>query len=191
VIAGGHGKIALLLERLPAERGDQTAGLIRNPAHAADVHKAGAEAAVCDLEAASAGDVAELLSGADAVVFAADAGTGSGAGRTDSADRAAAVLMADAAGRAGSAGSCKSPRWEPDVHGTDRRRGVAGADRPGLFAVEGADDTAGVTTRERPVSGRAALGMEPGGADEPSGVTDEGVPEAVEELRRCIVTATQ
>jgi hypothetical protein len=55
VIAGGHGKIALLLERLPAERGDQAAGLIRNPAHAADVHKAGAEAAVCDLEAASAG----------------------------------------------------------------------------------------------------------------------------------------
>ena len=62
---------------------------------------------------------------------------------------------------------------------------------PGLFAVEGADDTADVTTRERPVSGRAALGMEPGGADEPSGVTVEGVPEAVEELRRCIVTATQ
>ena len=131
VIAGGHGKIALLLERLLAECGDQTAGLIRNPAHAADVHKASAEAAVCDLEAASAGDVAELLSGADAVVFAADAGTGSGAGRTDSVDRAACVLMADAAGRAGSAGSCKSPRWEPDVHGADRRRGVAGADRPG------------------------------------------------------------
>ena len=62
---------------------------------------------------------------------------------------------------------------------------------PGLFAVEGADDTADVTTRERPVSGRAALGMEPGGADEPSGVTVEGVPEAVKEMRRCIVTATQ
>ena len=37
VIAGGHGKIALLLERLLAERGDQAVGLIRNPAHAADV----------------------------------------------------------------------------------------------------------------------------------------------------------
>jgi hypothetical protein len=54
VITGGHGKIALLLECLLAERGDQAAGLIRNPAHAADVHQAGAEAAVCDLEAASA-----------------------------------------------------------------------------------------------------------------------------------------
>jgi uncharacterized protein YbjT (DUF2867 family) len=101
VIAGGHGKIALLLERLLAGRGDQAIGLIRNPAHAADVHKAGAEAVLCDLEAATAEDVAVLLSGADAVVFAAGAGAGSGAPRKDSVDRAAAVVMADAAERAG------------------------------------------------------------------------------------------
>ena len=101
VIAGGHGKIALLLERLLAERRDQAVGLIRNPAHVADVQGAGAEAVVCDLEAASADDVAVLLSGADAVVFAAGAGAGSGAPRKDSVDRAGSVLMADAAGRAG------------------------------------------------------------------------------------------
>ncbi len=101
VIAGGHGKIALLLERLLAGRGDQAAGLIRNPAHAADVQKAGAEAVVRDLEAASADDVAVLLSGAAAVVFAAGAGAGSGAARKDSVDRGASVLMADAAERAG------------------------------------------------------------------------------------------
>ena len=101
VIAGGHGKIALLLERLLAGRGDQAVGLIRNPAHAADVRQAGAEAVVCDLEAASAGDVAALLSGADAVVFAAGAGPGSGVPRKDSVDRGASVLMADAAERAG------------------------------------------------------------------------------------------
>ena len=101
VIAGGHGKIALLLERLLAERGDQAAGLIRNPAHVDDVRQAGAEAVVCDLEAASADDVAALLSGADAVVFAAGAGPGSGVPRKDSVDRAASVLMADAAERAG------------------------------------------------------------------------------------------
>ena len=47
VIAGGHGKIALLLERLLAGRGDQAVGLIRNPAQVADVRKAGAEAVVC------------------------------------------------------------------------------------------------------------------------------------------------
>jgi uncharacterized protein YbjT (DUF2867 family) len=101
VIAGGHGKIALLLERLLAERGDQAVGLIRNPVHVADVRNAGAEAVVCDLEAASADDVVALVSGADAVVFAAGAGPGSGAARKDSVDRAASVLMADAAERAG------------------------------------------------------------------------------------------
>src|SRR5215813_4062062 len=105
VIAGGHGKIALLLERVLAERGDHAVGLIRNPAQAADVRKAGAEAVVCDLETATADEVAALLSGADAVVFAADAtagaGAGSGVGRKDSVDRGASVLMAGAAERAG------------------------------------------------------------------------------------------
>jgi uncharacterized protein YbjT (DUF2867 family) len=101
VIAGGHGKIALLLECLLDGRGDQVVGLIRNPAQVADVRNAGAEAVVCDLEAASAEDVAAVLSGADAVVFAAGAGAGSGAPRKDSVDRAASVLMADAAERAG------------------------------------------------------------------------------------------
>jgi len=101
VIAGGHGKIALLLERLLAGRGDQAVGLVRNPAHVADIQQAGAEAVVCDLEEASAEDVAVLLAGASAVVFAAGAGPGSGAPRKDSVDRAASVLMAEAAARSG------------------------------------------------------------------------------------------
>ena len=101
VIAGGHGKIALLLERLLAERGDQAVALIRNPAHVTDVRKAGAEAVICDLEAASADEVAVLLAEADAVVFAAGAGPGSGAPRKDSVDRAGSALMAEAAERAG------------------------------------------------------------------------------------------
>jgi uncharacterized protein YbjT (DUF2867 family) len=101
VIAGGHGKVALALERLLAGRGDQAVGLIRNPDQAADVQQAGAEAVVCDLEAASADDVAIVLSGADAVVFAAGAGPGSGIARKDSVDRAASVLMAGAAQQAG------------------------------------------------------------------------------------------
>jgi uncharacterized protein YbjT (DUF2867 family) len=101
VIAGGHGKIALLLESLLAGRGDQAVGLIRNPAQAGEVQQVGAEAIVCDLEAASPGNVAALLSGADAVVFAAGAGPGSGVPRKDSVDRGASVLLADAAERAG------------------------------------------------------------------------------------------
>src|SRR5215471_1768337 len=100
VVAGGHGKIALPLERLLAGRGDQAVGLVRNSAHVADVRKTGAEAVVCDLEAASAEDVAVLLAGADAVVFAAGAGPGSGAARKDTVDRAAAELLAHAAQKA-------------------------------------------------------------------------------------------
>src|SRR5258705_8156642 len=81
VIAGGHGKIALILERLLSERGDSVVGFIRNPDHAADLQAAGAEASVVDLENASVDDVAAHLQGADAVVFAAGGGPGSGAAR--------------------------------------------------------------------------------------------------------------
>lgn len=97
VIAGGHGQIALRLARLLAGRGDTVTGLVRNPAHRGDVEATGAAAAVLDLESASATELAEQLTGADAVVFAAGAGPGSGAARKDSVDRAAAVLLADAA----------------------------------------------------------------------------------------------
>lgn len=101
VIAGGHGKIALRLAALLAARGDEVAGLIRNPDHAADVRAAGAIPVVRDLEAATPEQVAADLGGAGAVVFAAGAGPGSGAARKDTVDRAAAALLADAARLAG------------------------------------------------------------------------------------------
>lgn len=101
VIAGGHGQIALRLERLLAARGDDVAGVIRNPGQAGDLRDAGAEPLVCDLESASVEDVATLLTGADAVVFAAGAGPGSGPERKQSVDLRAAGLFADAAERAG------------------------------------------------------------------------------------------
>ncbi|MDV3124953.1 SDR family oxidoreductase [Mycobacterium sp. 21AC1] len=101
VIAGGHGKIALILERLLADRGDSAVGLIRNPDQVADLEAAGAQAAVLDLEQSSVEQVAEQLRGADAVVFAAGAGPGSGVDRKETVDRDAAVLLADAAEAAG------------------------------------------------------------------------------------------
>ncbi|MFD1932491.1 MULTISPECIES: NAD(P)H-binding protein [Nonomuraea] len=101
VIAGGHGKIALRLERRLADRGDQAVGLVRNPDHRADVEAAGGQAVVCDLESAGVDEVVKVLEGADAVVFAAGAGPGSGAARKDTVDRAASALMAEAAERAG------------------------------------------------------------------------------------------
>ncbi|MER7172812.1 NAD(P)H-binding protein [Streptomyces mesophilus] len=102
VIAGGHGQIALRLSRLLDARGGyEVAGLIRNPAQGDDLRAAGAEPVLCDLESASVEEVAAHLQGADAAVFAAGAGPGSGAGRKDTVDRAAAVLFAEAAERAG------------------------------------------------------------------------------------------
>jgi nucleoside-diphosphate-sugar epimerase len=101
VIAGGHGRIALLLGRLAAARGDEVAGLVRDPAHAEDLAAAGVRALVRDLESTGAEALAPDLRGADAVVFAAGAGPGSGAARKDTVDRAAAVLLADAARLAG------------------------------------------------------------------------------------------
>ncbi|WP_377270796.1 NAD(P)H-binding protein [Peterkaempfera sp. SMS 1(5)a] len=101
VIAGGHGKIALRLERRLSARGDSVAGFIRNPAQAEDLRAVGAEPLVQDLEKSSVTAVAELLTGADAVVFAAGAGPGSGAARKETVDRDAAVLLADAAEEAG------------------------------------------------------------------------------------------
>ncbi|MFD9814282.1 NAD(P)H-binding protein [Streptomyces sp. NPDC059080] len=101
VIAGGHGRIALRLERLLAGRGDEVAGIIRRPEQAGDLLAAGAEPVVCDLESASVADVARHLADADAAVFAAGAGPGSGAARKDTVDRGAAALFADAAEAAG------------------------------------------------------------------------------------------
>lgn len=101
VIAGGHGKIALILERLLSARGDVPVGLIRNASHSADLESVGAQAVVLDLESSTVGQVAEALRGADAVVFAAGAGPGSGVARKQTVDRDAAILLADAAEAAG------------------------------------------------------------------------------------------
>ncbi|MEU1027991.1 SDR family oxidoreductase [Streptomyces mirabilis] len=101
VIAGGHGQIALRLERLLAARGDEVAGIIRRAEQGDDLRAAGAEPVLCDLESASVEEVAAHLQGADAAVFAAGAGPGSAPARKETVDRGAAVLFADAAERAG------------------------------------------------------------------------------------------
>ncbi|MDQ0992433.1 NAD(P)H-binding protein [Streptomyces sp. V3I7] len=101
VIAGGHGQIALLLERLLSARGDEVAGIIRDRSQGDDLREAGAEPVLLDLESASVEEVAAHLQGADAAVFAAGAGPGSGTARKDTVDKGAAILFADAAARAG------------------------------------------------------------------------------------------
>ncbi len=101
VIAGGHGKIGLRLARLLGEREEHAIALVRSAAQEADVVALGAHPVVFDLESGSAQDLSTVLSGADAVVFAAGAGPGSGAARKDTVDRGAAVLLAQACELAG------------------------------------------------------------------------------------------
>lgn len=101
VIAGGHGKIALLLAERLTGRGHSAIALIRNPAHASEVYATGAEPVVLDLEQAVVTDLAATLQGADATVFAAGAGPGSSAARKYTVDRDGSILLAEAAERVG------------------------------------------------------------------------------------------
>jgi uncharacterized protein YbjT (DUF2867 family) len=93
VVAGGHGQVALYLLRMLAKRGDSARGLIRNPDHAGDLEAVGAQAVICDMEAES--DLRPFVDGADAVVFAAGAGAGSGPERKRTVDLGAAVKLMD------------------------------------------------------------------------------------------------
>ena len=121
IVAGGHGQIALKLLGLLAERGDRSRGLIRNPDHSADLEAVGAEAVVCDMEAED--DLAPFVEGADAVVFAAGAGPGSGAERKRTVDLGGAVKLIDAAKAAGirryvmlsAIGSGRPDRWSEQM----------------------------------------------------------------------------
>jgi nucleoside-diphosphate-sugar epimerase len=94
LVAGGHGQIGLRLLRLLAEGGHRGRGLIRNADHAAVLERAGATAVLCDLEH---DDPRPHLGAADAIVFAAGAGPGSGPERKRTVDYGAAVKLMDAA----------------------------------------------------------------------------------------------
>lgn len=133
-IAGGHGQIALRLERLLSARGDAVRALIRNPDHAGAVSEAGARAVVCDLEAPDA-DVAAAVAGADAVVFAAGAGPGSGPARKRTMDHQGAVRLIEAALQVG------TPRYVMvSSMGADDPEAAEGDFRAYLEAKRAADE---------------------------------------------------
>jgi uncharacterized protein YbjT (DUF2867 family) len=162
VVAGGHGQIAMLLHPLLVERGDTVRALIRNPDHASEVEKAGAEAVVCDLEH---DDVAGAVGEADAVVFAAGAGPGSGAERKRTMDLGGAVKLIRAAEANGIAryamisamGAASAPASGGDVFG-EYLRAKAAADE--ALAASGLDYTivrpGGLT--DEPPTGRVSAG---------------------------------
>jgi uncharacterized protein YbjT (DUF2867 family) len=95
VIVGGHGQIALRLAKLLAERGDSPRGIIRKTEQADDLEAIGAEPIVLDIE--NVDDIDDAFAGADAVVFAAGAGAGSGPARKLTVDYGGAVKSAEAA----------------------------------------------------------------------------------------------
>jgi uncharacterized protein YbjT (DUF2867 family) len=144
-IAGGHGQIALLLTRRLHERGDRVRSLIRNPDHGDDVRGAGGEPVVCDLEAADDQTVAQAIEGADAIVFAAGAGPGSGSERKLTMDLGGAVKLIAAAKGAGIRRYVivSSRGADPDAPGDDtfsvylRAKGRADAE----LAASGLDHT--------------------------------------------------
>jgi uncharacterized protein YbjT (DUF2867 family) len=100
-IAGGHGQVARRLLALLVADGHRARGLIRDPRQGEDLTALGAEAVVCDLEHAPAPALAQAIHGADAVVFAAGAGPGSGAERKLTMDLGGARRLIDAAEAAG------------------------------------------------------------------------------------------
>jgi uncharacterized protein YbjT (DUF2867 family) len=187
-IAGAHGQIARALTRLLTARGDRVRGLIRNPDHAGDVRADGAEPVLCDLEHADAGAVAEAIAGADAVVFAAGAGPGSGADRKLTVDRDGATKLLEAARAAGagryvivSSVGAESPPDDDDVFSVYLRakaeadQAVAASDRawtivrpgpltsdPGTGSVRlGTDPFREAVTREDVAAVLAAVLAEP------------------------------
>jgi uncharacterized protein YbjT (DUF2867 family) len=99
VVAGGHGKVGMGLLRLLADRGHRARGLIRNPDHATELHNLGAESVLCDIEERD--DISDCVRGADAVVFAAGAGAGSGPERKRTVDYGGAVKLIEAAKKNG------------------------------------------------------------------------------------------
>ena len=100
VIIGGHGKVAMHLAGLLADRGDQVTSWVRNPDHVDEVAATGATPAVVDVELCDVDEMAGLLAGRDAVVWSAGAGGGDPT-RTAAVDRDAAIRSIDAAAAAG------------------------------------------------------------------------------------------
>jgi nucleoside-diphosphate-sugar epimerase len=100
IVIGGHGKIALLLSRILADRHDQVTSVFRNSDHSDEVAATGATPVPADIEQLDTGALAYLLAEQDAVVFSAGAGGGNPA-RTYAVDRDAAIRVIDAASQAG------------------------------------------------------------------------------------------
>ena len=154
LIAGGHGQIARRLIRLLAGDGHTARGLIRDPAQAADIEADGGVPVLCDLER---DEVTPHVGGADAIVFAAGAGPGSGVERKQTVDLGAAVKCVEAAEALGVARFVivsSIGAHDPDSGGE--------AMRPYLRAKADADARVAASTLDWTIVRPGSLGNEPG-----------------------------
>jgi len=99
VIAGGPARSPCAWARVLSARGHRAVADPQPPATRPACTRPGAEPVVADMEHLD--DLAEYVDGADAVVFAAGAGAGSGPERKRTVDLGAAVKLLDAARRTG------------------------------------------------------------------------------------------
>jgi nucleoside-diphosphate-sugar epimerase len=100
VMAGVHGRVARRVARLLCARGDDVIGIVRSAEMEAELAAEGLETVVLDLERSGVDDLAAYVVDSDVVVWAAGAGPGGGSTHRYTADRAAAILLADAAEQA-------------------------------------------------------------------------------------------
>ena len=100
-IIGAHGKVAQQLMRVLYDDGDDFIGIVRNEDHADDIYRFGGEGVLLDIERSDSDAIAHAIEGADAVVFAAGAGPGSGAERKRTVDFEGSVKSQRAAQTAG------------------------------------------------------------------------------------------
>lgn len=100
VIIGGHGKVALLAAPKLSAAGYRVDSIIRNPDHADSVRAAGGHPVVLDIESADVDAMADVFTGASAIVFSAGAGGGNPQ-RTRAVDYEAATRAMQAAEQAG------------------------------------------------------------------------------------------
>ena len=155
LVAGGHGQVALRLLGLLADRGHRARGLIRKPEQAAALEAVGAEPVLGDLETDAT--LEAYVRGADAVVFAAGAGPGSGPARKRTVDLGGAVKLADAAAAEG----VRRYVLVSSV-GADRPDAAAESMRPYLEAKAEADDYVRASGLDWTIVRPGALTDEPG-----------------------------
>jgi uncharacterized protein YbjT (DUF2867 family) len=172
-IAGGGGKIGRQLTELLAAGGDTALPLVRRAEQAEELRAERVAPVLCDLERADVEELAAAVAGADAIVFTAGAGPGSGAERKETVDYGAAAKLIDAARISGIARYVivSSMGADPDASGDDtfavylRAKGRADAE----LAASGLDHTIvrpGHLTDD-PATGEIAAGPNVGRAEIP------------------------